>query len=1192
MSAQAQPSARAATSFTPFDPLSVPLERTQFVEASAGTGKTYSITLLYLRCLLEKRLAPNAILVVTFTRAATAELRDRIRRGIVDARTHLEADEAGRESTDETLRTYLATYIDEGREDALRLLSEALDSLDRASIFTIDGFCSRVLAQYAFEGGVAFESELITDANPIVESIAFDRWVSRFGNATPKDFAQNPYRAPGSVVSLLLAGVSNRTATLAPAKVSDDELEARQARFERASSVYIAARANGGDDASVLADAKRVRTRISTVDALSACDAIASGAVPPSSQRPKNWEYVSATELRAFDKKGKYVAHPIFDAVDALLDAGGPLHAATLGRDSAEFMSAGLAAYDAQTVSRGRLTFANVKSTLQALLTAPTSGAVLGRALAETYRVALIDECQDTDIGQFEIFQAIFAANERPSLFIGDPKQAIYRFRGADIHAYLIARDAASARYTMEANFRSRPELIGSLNTLYGEQTTPFGDIPVDYTPVKAGFAESALAKLDDDVARGAFEALYVTHKGDPLGCIAADIVRGLGTANITRPKSGVGPLRPRDIAVLTRSNRDVEMICRALRSRGVPAVAASNRSVFSSQEAGWLVFFLHAVLDPAKVRAVRAALLTPLFGVSPRQLHALANDDSAWNAQIAALREMRRDFEENGVGYVYARFCRETALEARLLRRPDGFRVVTNLQHVIELAVRAASEKRLRPDGILAWLERACAGDDDEEASSSDERGLRLEHSGDAVSVLTVHKSKGLEYDVVYVFGLAKSGKGGLSSPMLVNAPNGPVIVTDFSAAPEFEAIATTEQAEETARLVYVALTRAKLAVRVVWEATHPIKSARGMPCTPLGRLLTGDDPPLVEGVYADGDVLHQHLVDRLAALSEKHGASVGARKLTNDRATYVPRVPMPELHPAVPTVRTFVSAARTTSFSGLVSSADHARPKDRDGSATGAASLSIADPLAGAPAGARLGVLVHEVLEQVDFDAAPDVIASVVAKATERATAFAQHASAITATVERVLATPLLADGTCLAKLSRAQTLRELEFHLPVRSRGSFTPAALGALFTDHAVPAAGSGYGEAIGALAFDALDGFLHGFVDLIFESEGRFYVVDYKSNRLGGADAYRAGALVEPMTTNHYVLQYALYTLALHRLLQRRLPGYDYEQHIGGALYLFVRGMSPESSVESGVFSARLPLAFIAGLDALLAGAHA
>lgn len=1175
--------------FVAFDPATIPLDRAGVVEASAGTGKTYSITLLYLRCVIERELDPDRILVVTFTRAATAELRKRIREGLAKAHAALrDADLAG---CDETLRALLTPYLGEGRASATARLEAALDTLDRASISTIDGFLGRILRQRAFETCEAFEAEVGVDAAPIVARIAADRYTADYATLEPAVLERASYRKPSRIEELLAKTLPHPELPVVPARVAIDEVGELERAYLGACAGYRELRASAGDEGALLAIAKRVRPRISTLKALAVLDAIVEGRRAPSGTPPEKWEYLSARSFR--ELKPELVPPPFFDAVDRLVDGATAFAGAAFAAESHAILDRARVDYERATRGSGLLTFDALKSMVHALLADPARGPRIARVIADEYAIALVDESQDTDASQFEVFERIFAAHGRGLVFIGDPKQAIYGFRGADVHAYLEARGNASSAFTMTRNFRSHPEVIGSLDALYGSTPDAFGGAAIRYVPVTAGRALEDFAELEDPDRPEALAVLRAPPETDEAELTASEIVRLLEGGRWTRGGAEPRPVRPRDLAVLCVSNREVDEVCLALRTRGVPAVAASNRTVFQSAEARELGVFLRAALDPTDARAVRAALLSSFFDLDPHALHELSRDDSAWGARVDVLVRVRDDLHARGIGFAFARFDRASGLTTRLLARPDGFRCVTNLTHLVELLARTASERKLGAEAMLSAFERARAGEV-MDGAVSEERALRLEHAGDAVQVVTIHKSKGLEYPIVFLHGLAsgyapRKPKG----PELVRHPSLGRVVSLDPADPVLKQAYLDEASDEAARLVYVALTRAKSAIRILAVEGEPKADgtySAGILSSRLARLFRG--PLEAEAPALDGPEAYAFLERRFAMLSERPRVSLAVHQVAVDaaRPAYRPRVAPPVLLAPAPRVRRFERIARTSSFSGLVVGAEGLRPVDHDPSRTIASIVAEgSDPLEGVPAGRELGVAIHAILEEVDFDADREALGVATDRVLVRYPSFTTHREALIEALVRSLATPLAEGGPRLADVPRGRTLRELEFQISVRNPAGFSAAEVAALFAAHEFPTKEAGYDRLVERLPFPTLTGYLRGFVDLVFEHGGRFSVVDHKSNRLGAAGDYDESRLLAPMASHHYLLQVALYTLALHRFLRQRLRGYDYDRHVGDAYYLFLRGMEPSRGASSGVYRTRPGKALVEALDRLFEG---
>lgn len=1179
-----------------FAPLSMPLSGTRVIEASAGTGKTYSIALLYVRALLERRLSPREILVVTFTRAATAELRDRIRGRVREARELLRARAV---SDDALLEGLLAPYRGELCEDSLARLASALDELDRASIFTIDGFCQRVLAEHAFSSGARFDSELIQDDGGLLDAVAHDLWLRRYGSASPDD-ARRAVLTRKELEPLLKHALAHRELALEPAGATDADVADARAGFERAAKAYRDERAAFEGPDAVLASVNTARkSKVSDVSCVLGLDDLASGRLAPSATPPKNWEYVSAEHLSQKLKKGAVwpPPHGLFDAVDGLVAASMDLYRVALAAEAAWFVSEAVPAFDALTLGRGRSTFASVLVQLAAALRDGERGEALAAALGAAYGMGLVDECQDTSETQFDVFSAIFRGPEHGLLFIGDPKQAIYGFRGADVHAYLRARDSATARYEMAQNFRSSPALLEALGVLYGEAERPFGDVDIEYTPVTAGRAEASFHKLvvgTEEVP--ALDVLLVPkgERGEPnlseVAVAAADIAHLLRTTTRRAADGTESPLEPEHVAVLCRSNGMVEQVSSALRRLGVPAVSASRRSVFRSDEAEALERVLRAVVDPKDGRAQRAAWLSSLVGGTVSDVALLRDDDEASSRAASKLSAVKETWLRLGVGAALRRFFDEQKLEERWLTLPDGFRRVTNIGHLLELVAEAEARLRLSPERLVSWLSRAREGDDDTEEG---ERGLRLEHSGNAVQVLTVHRSKGLEYDVVYLVGLGSSRKGGdKAHSAVVRLDSGErVVVADTRVDASYGASLEEAMFEEGARLAYVGLTRAKLALRIVVKAAAKDTAANGLLSTSLGRVLV-HGAPSTDGKHVDGEALFELISSRFSELSRR-GIRVRARRVEDAFAErYVTRALAPVLARPPERSRTFRSALSVASFSRLISGAPHAPVADHDR----AAPLELADPvdfdpLATLQGGTGLGHLVHGVFEVMDFGAGDAALTLAIESALRARSGFedAQVAQdALRSVVTRTLAAPLFEGGAGLSSVPTSRTLRELEFEILADGRGRLTAHGLADVFARFGGEVERR-YAPHVAELPFRSVEGFLHGFIDLVFEHDGRTYVADYKTNRLGAFGRYAPSALAAPMMSSHYLLQSSLYLVALHRLLRERTPSYSYDSHLGGSLYLFVRGMAPGHPPRHGVFTHTPPRALIDALDRLFDG---
>jgi len=874
------------------------------------------------------------------------------------------------------------------------------------------------------------------------------------------------------------------------------------------------------------------------------------------------------------------------------------------------------------------------------------SGEALKSNVLGRYPVALIDEFQDTDPTQYKIFKRIWAGSPGTLFMIGDPKQAIYAFRGADIFAYMEAKRSAEGRvYTLDRNWRSDPKLVDAVNGIFGRSASPFlfDEIPFSAAQAAPGATEQMrasegagtplrflLLERDHDPKRG---EVGRAHKIIPQA-IATDIARLLTSGARIGPSeeeapgesadgevhSGTRVVGAGDVAVLCRTKSWGQMISRALNDRGIPNVVRGEDSVFDTPEAAEFLALMAAAGDPGDPRTLRAALCTSLVGLDASELEGLREQPEAWERLLGAARGWQDCWQRGGAIALLQKIFHDYSTQGRLLAQPGGERPLTNFLHLAELVQKAGQGSGLGPRALHAWLMgmRMDAKSRGEEAV--DDALIRLESDAHSVQILTIHGSKGLQYPIVYCPDLWAGSlirPDDKSKPRFHDPADGNRLKLDMGSPDQTRATNQMrwESLAENRRLLYVALTRAEHRLVVVWGGFKDAGSSA------LGLLL--HPAPGVEALGAESS-------DEIAELSRSHLKSLNDGEIRSDLAQLAAAVdgaisiePLseaagPELPREVgetrglrvrPCERTLSSGWRVSSYSGLVAGGHGVRGGPRADTHPSSQGLDYddsvghlrpvseeADPdaprvlLHGFPAGAGPGTLIHEVFEAIDF-VSPD--ASALEQAVDRGLArhglAADQASVLCAGIREVLATSLggpLGDFK-LSALARGDRVDEMEFTLPVASAGTgpLTPEALADAFAAHGADLWRPGYVERLRSLGFWPLRGHLRGFIDLTFRRDGRFYLVDYKSNHLGiaGAD-YGPDALRSSMEAHDYVLQFHIYTLALHRHLKRRLPGYDFDTHMGGAYYLFVRGMSPDAPEGRGIFYERPSRALIEALS--------
>lgn len=1175
---------------------STPLEPgVTLIEASAGTGKTFTIAGLFLRLLLERNLSVREILVVTFTEAATEELRDRIRRTITEAAFALRHDSAGESS--------VATLLAPHREQAVTMLARldrALSGFDEAPIFTIHGFCQRTLKDRAFESGTLFDTELLKDDTDLLQQVADDFWRVRFYQSPRLEVscALADKFSPGTFFELLRTQSRHPQLRVIPAledKPLTDAINALHAAFERVAKLWRTQRdailqAFGSGEAWAKEDHRKPEQLEEAVQQAEQCFSD-HGPTPESLDALKFFAQSSLAD--ATRSKCETPAHPFFEACDAFNESRDSYAIAL----NLAFLSFAQAALPRRKQQLKVQTFDDLLTRLHRALHG-TGGEALARQLRSRYHAALIDEFQDTDPVQYQNFRRIFVPSDdtAPSqlFLIGDPKQAIYGFRGADIFTYLDAAQAANRRFTLDRNWRSESRLVSAVNTLFSRVTQPFLFDEIAFQPVIAAGRADADPLTDANQSTAPLHFWFKRRETDAKTIpstyaetelprqVASEIVRLLnGAARI-----GERPVTPRDIAVLVRKRRQARWMQEALRNAGVPAVLHTEESVFESREATELCRILAALARPQDERRIRAALVTETLGFTGDQLNRLFADEQRWQTLLQEFHEEHTLWLARGFMAMFRRWLHRNGVRPRLLGREDGERRLTNLLHLAELLHQAAQERQLAPEPLVRWLEEQVSAAE----RSTEENQLRLERDDEAVRLVTIHKSKGLEYPIVFCpfsWSGAEADKrtsGGVR-PVFFHRQTSDSTgrtssehVCDFESPDraEHEALEFRERLAEDLRLLYVALTRARNRCYFIWGAFH--KSGTSAAAWLLHPGSSTSQPQSSVLLSRFSELSDAQLLADMASLTQ---ASVNAAGQPAIRLTEIPEASEERYRPGAASAqplaaRTFNATIRRDwricSFSTLTRDLlDEAPDYDRSDFESSAVSQEDEPPsgIFAFPRGTAAGTCLHKVFEELDFtESNPDAIRRLVAS-TLNTHGFAAetYGDAVFATVRRTLDVPLEPDQSTLAlrRIPRVDRLAELEFFFPIQR---IAPALLAGGLTEFAsLP----DFAAQLRRLNFHASEGFLKGFIDLVFQYEGRFYIVDWKSNWLGNrAEDYHRVALEREMTAKLYPLQYLLYTVALHQYLTLRLPGYDYSTHFGGVLYLFLRGIDP-ARPELGVY---------------------
>ncbi len=1192
-------------SSTPFEVLKAPLAGITLIEASAGTGKTKTMTDLYVRCIVQTAHQVRQLLVVTFTTAATAELRARIRQRLVEAYQAI----SGQPSADAFLQQLCA--LAPNREVALQRLDHALQGFDEAAISTIHGFCQRVLGDWAFEHGAPFGQTILPDESALLQDIVDDFWRNRLYNASPlfARYVLDSGATPEQLLKMIRPYVGKPDLQVVP--------PARAASGTTLAHLETAfAMAYGETHALWYSVAPEVEELLRTAPGLNR-NSYRLSSIPgwradmdtylvletPNAQLCPSFERFTTSRLaRAVRKGAQPPAHPFFDTCQALALAQAPLQLSY--QQQLHALKVDLLAYCQRELGLRKrrqhlLSYDDLLVHVEHAL-AGRHGLALAEALRRRYPVALIDEFQDTDPVQYRIFQHIYHGTGAPVYFVGDPKQAIYSFRGADVFAYLQASRNANQHYTLEKNWRADPALIKAVNTLFSTTPHPFllADIPFrEVQPAlqdRAGVMVQgqAVSQLRIWCLEGEANAPAVPkYQAEALAAraTAAEIARLLTLAAHGEAHLGSRPLAGGDIAVLVRTHHQGRCIQEALLRLRVPSVQIGQDNVFASQEALEVERVLRAVAQPGNASLLRSALATVLLGATGESLAALHDDEPRWEERLNTFQAYHRVWREDGFARLWRTLVASEQVERRLLGFQGGERRLTNLRHLAELLQAAADRQRTGMAGLLTWLaERRQAHTGEESAEQ-----LRLESDADLVQVVTIHKSKGLEYALVFCPFLWSGGLRMQQADTLAfhhpDQDDAALLDLGSTALEASRGYASREEMAENLRLLYVALTRARHGCYLAWGAIHDLGTS------PLAWLL--HQPASAAGPLTL-EALEAHVKGRSAAdlrgdlarcAAQSQGSIVLAPLPTHAGEPYQPATLAAPTYAA----RAFPGPWRrpwgVTSFSALAAGMHAAvdlpdydaltRPRVSEPATLDVQSIFTL------PRGVRAGRCFHAILERLDFTVDDrKALESLVADCLATHGFDATWLPVVADTIERVVTTPLDPTGRLtLRQVPRTRRLNELEFHYPI---AALTCDGLQRLLQAHGV--AVTLRRADLERLVFAPARGYMKGFIDLVFEADGRYYLADYKSHWLGPTvEAYHPEILRQVMVREMYYLQYLLYTLAVHRYLQLRLPGYDYDTHCGGVFYLFVRGMDP-AFPTCGIFHDRPTRHLVEALDVSLA----
>ncbi|MCW9718255.1 exodeoxyribonuclease V subunit beta [Avibacterium sp. 21-599] len=1183
------------------NPATMPLQGVSLIEASAGTGKTYTMASLYIRLLLQagencfnQPLSVDKILVVTFTEMATQELRERIRARIYHSKQLLLQYQ-----TTQDLTVFaqggdpLLGELVQGLNDiplVIQRLNWAEQSMDTAAIYTIHSFCRRMLMQYAFNSGVHFNLALVTDESDLLARLTNEFWREAFYHqpVLVAKWVNQTLKSPQALLKKIRPHLGKEGVEVALSHPHLLELSLDEFFQQYLLTTYQAIDAfkqewlANAEELAVFFTENKEKIKYANHYA-GRLEKMRAWAEDPSNYSlPDIFIYFTEREINAKIKSGfAPLQHPLFCQAEHLLTQSEEMALALpiVLYHAIQAIRKKWFDYKNQHIQKG---FDDLLRLVREGLYGE-NGQELAALIRNQYPFAMIDEFQDTDAQQYQIFSKIYIENPpeqsqpTPSGFImiGDPKQSIYKFRGADIFTYFKASQQANQRFTLKENWRSTAALIQSVNGIFDfEQPAPFLFDEIQFDPVKAGknLPHFNLNGQDEPALRCYLGEGY-DQEQFAKNC-AISIQQWLKSAAQNQAKFADEPLQAKNIAVLVRTGKEAQRIKTALQNLGIASVYLSDKSnVFDSETAQELALVLQACLNPLNERYILNAIATQLFGLTSAEIYQIKQDETQWEHWVDAFFAYQKTWQQKGILVMLHQLLlnEETPITQRLLAHNQGERILTDFLHLAEL-LQQASRLNESEAALLRWFEKQIQGTDRLEES------IRLESERDLVKIVTIHKSKGLAYDLVWLPFIAKPKKEEKNTITTYYATEQDHILWDMEN--QQSARVLKEDLAEEMRLLYVALTRAKYQVALCLPKTFEKKwngllyaLTQGKCGESLNLSATYDSTALLQTLQqnvGEQNVAISHSDDLIASapLVSPHHTQHFSPAIFNGKIEY---------HWGVTSFTDMVHKHQRNTLqlqaeneSAVQISQVFDQGKDYD------FNLPQAFPLNeeitpqertypqgytpfDLPSGVRVGTILHRYLEKNTAQSALDE--QNLAKLCQGLQLDEQWIVPLQQWFNAIYHSPLLVgENVTLAQIQPQDCIKEMQFYLKLNK--AFDATAFNRALQDyHPFPSQ---------SLIFERLQGMLRGFIDLVFRHQGKYYVLDYKSNLLGHQmENYQPAQLPEVMKNGFYDWQYLLYTLALHRYLTLRDPHYQYERDFGGVIYTFLRGMNGKD--QTGIY---------------------
>ncbi|MEQ9280276.1 MAG: exodeoxyribonuclease V subunit beta [Balneola sp.] len=1167
----------------PLDIFNVDFKGFNLVEASAGTGKTYNITSLYIRALIEQNISPSEILVLTFTEDATSELKQRIRSRIQECIQVLEGSDTKNDSFLEEIKTG-------NSEHKTECLKKALFSFDEAVISTIHGFCQKLLREYSIDLNVQSDFEIVTDTGDLLQESVDSFWKAFISEASISEdgrsfinFLISEGINPDSLSQLADKILNKSYAVLKPDQLSEKEI---QIAFESIKSAFTKIQERWEEDKDHLNEI------------------IFSGKMHGSWYKQsaflnyfndfEDWIKQSVIPFTGFEKLSSFGTAKIRKGANKGYEPDLPLICEyiddyLLKVEKLDFVRADFlikAIKDVETKMQKQkdrenvLSFDDLLQTVNQNLTKQ-----LQTKIAEKYPVALIDEFQDTDPVQYSIFKKIFEKSKASLFMIGDPKQAIYSFRGADLFTYFRATEDVrkDRKYSLNYNYRSTQGMISAVNKVFGSSKKPFVYEEPTFRP--AVFPDTKEASQfqysGNPVTPFSFVDCEIKANKDECTEAVCNYVSEQVSEFLNKDfKIDDRFVQPKDIAVLVRRKKEGEAIQNALSSKGIKSTLKTRQPVFKTKESEDLYILLKAATDNSNISLVRAALATSFIGFTAHDLLKLKDEEEKWTQIVSAFINSDEVYSTKGLLASFKILDSFFGIRENLAKQDDPERRLTNLDHLLELLSKREQKGKKPLKALLRYLIKKSGA----ESAPSDEELIRLESDSDLVNISTLHSSKGLEYPIVFVPFLwdkfdSASSKG-LNYTEYHDESNRLCIDLSTNPKPEVSEKSQNELLADSLRLNYVAFTRAKYACIV------PFTDYSGLTKSALFATLTDSETLFDQNLKVkEKEELLKEALKKFNTYenSEYITASEKLNKSSVDSLTH--KVAGSHTSTDLSVQKTnrqdLFQFKRILSFSSLSSSHGSFADKDYDEFELSVRDVKMEDNSESVksrltfPRGVETGNLLHYIFEDISFSNDLETEQIVLQNMNEIGI-NAEWKDVLLHWVYETL-NHSLKDEIKLKDLDESSVLKEMEFHFPVNN------------VSNHDLLA------SIRNTVSFnketESVSGYMKGFIDLIFKHDGKYYILDYKSNFLGDElEEYHKNQLREAIILSNYDLQYHIYTLALVKFLKMRIPDFSYESDFGGVFYLFMRGIDPKIP-GSGVYFDKPDEEVVMVFNDLIVGTH-